>query len=64
MTTVSQSFYDDNLPKIHLLNELLDVEAANGQNVPYSGFIEVDITFPKNCFDSETTVPSLALVSP
>ena len=32
--------------------------------LPYSGFIEVDITFPKNCFGSKTTVPTLALVVP
>ena len=55
VTTVSQSFYEDNLPnlEIHPLNELLEVEAANCQTVPYSGFIEVDITFPKNCFGSQ-----------
>ena len=66
VTTVSQSFYEDNLPnlEIHPLNELLEVEAANGQTVPYSGFIEVDITFPKNCFGSKTTVPMLTLVVP
>ena len=66
VTTVSQSFHESNLSnlKIHPLNELLEVEAANGQAVPYSGFIEVDITFPKSCFGSEITVPSLALVVP
>ena len=64
--TVSQSFHESNLSnlKIHPLNELLEVEAANGQAVPYSGFIEVDITFPKSCFGSEITVPTLALVIP
>uniref|UniRef100_A0A3B3SGH8 Gypsy retrotransposon integrase-like protein 1 n=1 Tax=Paramormyrops kingsleyae TaxID=1676925 RepID=A0A3B3SGH8_9TELE len=66
VTTVSQSFYEDNLPhlSIHPLDELLEVEAANGQTVPYSGFIEVDITFPKSCFGSEITVSTLALVVP
>ena len=63
---MSESFYENNLfnLEIHPLNELLEVEAANGQTVPYSGFIEVDITFPKNCFSSEITVPTLALVIP
>ena len=66
VTTVSQSFYENNLHnlEVHPLNELLEVEAANGQTVPYSGFIEVDITFPKNCFGSEINVPTLALVVP
>lgn len=66
VTTVSQSFYEDNLANldIHPLGELLEVEAANGQTVPYSGFIEVDMTFPKNCFGSTLTVPTLALVVP
>lgn len=66
VTTVSQSFYESNLSKfdIHPLNELLEIEAANGQTVPYSGFIEVDITFPKDCFGSEITVSPLVLVVP
>lgn len=66
VTTVPQSFYESNLShlKIHPLNELLEVEAANGQTVPYLGFIEVDITFPKSCFGSEISVPTLALVVP
>lgn len=66
VTTVSQSFYENNLSKfdIHPLTELLEIEAANGQTVPYSGFIEVDITFPKDCFGSEITVSTFALVVP
>ncbi|MCJ8730139.1 hypothetical protein PDJAM_G00180710 [Pangasius djambal] len=66
VTTVSQSFYESNLShlKIHPLNELLEVEAANGQTVPYLGFVEVDITFPKSCFGSEIPVSTLALVVP
>lgn len=66
VTTVSQSFYESDLShlKIHPLNELLEVEAANGQAVPYSGFIEVDITFPKSCFGFEISVSTLALVVP
>lgn len=64
--TVSQSFYEKNLSHLDIypLNELLEVEAANGQTVPYSSFIEVDITFPKQCFGSEITVSTLALVVP
>lgn len=47
-----------------VLNELLEVEAANGQTVPNSGFIEVDMNFPKHCFGSEITVSTFALVVP
>lgn len=66
VTTVSQSFYENNLSNldIHPLNELLEVEAANGQTVPYSGFIEVNIIFPKYCFGSEITTSTFALVVP
>lgn len=50
VTTMSQSFYESNLSMldIHPLNELLEVEAANGQTVPYSGFIEIPILSLKN----------------
>lgn len=66
VTTVSQSFYESNLARfdIHPLSELLEIEAANGKTVPYSGFIEVDITFPQDCFGSEITVSTFALVVP
>lgn len=66
VTRVSQSFYENNLShlEIHPIKDLLEVEAANGENVPYSGYIGVDITFPKNCFGTELTVSSLALIVP
>lgn len=66
VTTVSQTFYENNLSHLELysIHDLLEVEAANGQNVPYSGYIGVDITFPKNCFGTELTVSSLALIVP
>ncbi|CAI5658656.1 unnamed protein product [Oreochromis niloticus] len=61
VTTVSRSFFQADL-EIHPIQDLLEVEAANGQNVPYSGYICVNITFPKNCFGTELTVSSLALI--
>lgn len=66
VTTVSQTFYENNLShlELHSIHDLLEVEAANGQSVPYSGYIGVDITFPKNCFGTELTVSSLALIVP
>lgn len=62
--TVSQSFYESNLSgfDIHPLSELLEIEAANGKTLPYSGFKEVDITFPQDCFGSEITVSNMAPV--
>jgi hypothetical protein len=46
VSTVSHSFYIDNfsdLP-IHPIKELLRIECADGQELPYEGFIEVDLT--------------------
>jgi hypothetical protein len=43
VSTVSHSFYIDNfsdLP-IHPIKELLRIECADGQELPYEGFIEV-----------------------
>jgi hypothetical protein len=45
-TSVSHSFYIDHfsdLP-IHPIKELLRIECADGQELPYEGFIEVDLT--------------------
>ena len=46
VSTVSHSFYIDNfsdLP-IHPIKELLRIECTDGQELPYEGFIEVDLT--------------------
>lgn len=66
VTTISQSFYEQNLSnlKVHSLNNLLEVEAANGQTVPYLGYIEADITFPKDFLGTEIEVSTLALIVP
>lgn len=66
VTTISQSFHEGNLSTldIHPLNELREIEAANGQTAPYSGFVEIDITLLQDCFGSEITVSTFALVVP
>lgn len=68
VTTISQSFYDKNLSDqhIHSLNNspLLEVESANGQSVPYLGYVEVTITFPKDFVGVDIEVPTLALIVP
>lgn len=66
MTTVAKSFYDQYLPEqqINPLYNLLEVEGANGQPVPYLGYVEVTIIFPKQFLGAECEVPTLALVVP
>ncbi|KAJ8387992.1 hypothetical protein AAFF_G00147830 [Aldrovandia affinis] len=46
------------------LNNLLDIEGANGQAVPYLGYVEVNFTFPEDFLGAEMEVPTLALVVP
>lgn len=66
VTTVPQSFYEahlhDNILKP--LENLLEVEGANGQAVPYLGYIELAVKFPKEFVGVEVDVPTLALVVP
>lgn len=66
VTTVAHSFYKDYLldQPIHPINQLLAVEGANGQLVPYLGYIEVCIKFPKEFISSEPEIYTLALVVP
>ncbi len=66
VTTITQSFYNKNLgdQKIYPLDNLLEVESANGQNVPYLGYVEVTITFPRDFVGIRMEVPTLALVIP
>lgn len=42
----------------------LEVEGANGQAVPYLGYVEIDVKFPKVLFKTEPSIPTLALVVP
>ncbi|KAI5618057.1 hypothetical protein C0J50_22646 [Silurus asotus] len=66
VTTISQSFYEQNLPGLSItsLNNLLEVQAANGQSVPYLGYVEVKVTFPRDFLGSDVEVSTLALVIP
>lgn len=66
VTTITKSFYNDNLynQPIRSLNDLLEVEGANGQNVPYLGYVELTITFPKDFVGVDTEVLTLALIVP
>ena len=64
VTTIPQSFYKNQLSRypMKLLNDLLEVEGANGQAVPYLGYVELSLTFPQEFLGTETEVPTLALV--
>lgn len=70
MTTIPLSFFQTHLSHHSLksLDELLDVElqveGANGEAVPYLGYVELNLTFPEEFFGKETEVPTLVLVVP
>lgn len=66
VTTVTKSYYDQYLSEqqIEPLHDLLEVEGANGQLVPYLGYVEIGITFPKDFLGAELEVKTLALVVP
>lgn len=66
VTTVPQSFYQQHLSEYEIkpLFDLLEVQGANGQCVPYLGYIELNVTFPKEFLGMEIEVPTLALVVP
>ncbi len=65
VTTVPWSFYEEHLSYCPLksLDELLQVEGANGQTVPYLGYVELTLKFPRQFLGIETEVPTLALAS-
>ena len=48
VSTISHTYYHSNLTDIPLLhmNELLDIECADGKQLPYEGYIETAITLP------------------
>ncbi|XP_039884477.1 uncharacterized protein LOC120731507 [Simochromis diagramma] len=66
VTTIPQSFYEQHMSvqNIKPLYDLLEVEGANGQAVPYLGYIETTVTFPKEFLGMSVEVPTLALIVP
>lgn len=66
VTTVPLTFYEQHLSDLttHPLGDLLDVEGANGQSVPYLGYIELSLIFPKDFVGTDLEVQTLALVIP
>lgn len=64
VTTIPVSFYNQSLSD-HLvkpLYDLLQVEGATGQSVPYLGYVEMTIGFHKEFLGEEFDVPTLALI--
>lgn len=66
VTTIPMSYYERYLSRhpMKSLEHLLEVEGANGQAVPYLGYVEVNLKFPKDFLGMEAEVPTLALIVP
>lgn len=66
VTTIPVSFYNQSLSDhpVKPLYNLLQVEGAAGQSVPYLGYVEMTIGFHKEFLGEEIDVPTLALVVP
>lgn len=66
VTTISMTFYQDHLSNFSIkpTSDLLEVEGANGQTVPYLGYVETNIKFPKNFLETEPEILTLALIVP
>ncbi|KAK7881018.1 hypothetical protein WMY93_030607 [Mugilogobius chulae] len=66
VTTIPVSFYNEHLQEqpIQPLHDLLQVEGAAGQAVPYLGYVELSIKFPRDFVGEEQDISTLALVVP
>ena len=66
VTTISQSFHAKYLQEhpLQSLGKLLKVEGASGQAIPYLGYIEIDISFPKEVSGQVESHSVLALIVP
>lgn len=66
VTTVSLSFYNKHLSTqlIEPLEHLIEVKGANGQSVPYLGYVKINVRLPKELMNSKDAVTTLALVVP
>lgn len=49
---------------MHPVSDILEVEGATGDLVPYAGCVQLNIQFPKEFISSEPQVETLALVVP
>ena len=62
VSTICQGMYDQHFSNIPIksVQEMLNIEGANGQSLPYSGYIEVSLNIPK----VKEPLPCLLLVVP
>lgn len=66
VSIISESFYSRYLSHRELfsIKEVLDIEGAAGQKVPYVGYIEAKVQFPESACGTDKCFNILALVSP
>ncbi|XP_061895853.1 uncharacterized protein LOC133645081 isoform X1 [Entelurus aequoreus] len=66
VTTIPVSFYNQHFADqpVKPLRDLLQVEGAAGQVVPYLGYVEMVVTFPREFLGADFDVSTLALVVP
>ena len=64
--TVSHSFYVENLSHICLqpVVSFVEITGANNHSVPYLGYIDADVTFPRDENGSSHTYSTIVLVVP
>lgn len=66
VTTVSEGFYEEYLSNcpIQQIDDILKVEGANGQEVPFLGYLQTNISFPEHTSGLHEQVDALVLVVP
>ncbi|KAL7824273.1 hypothetical protein SRHO_G00342580 [Serrasalmus rhombeus] len=66
VSIIAQSFYLQHLSHRELcpVSDLLHIEGAAGQTVPYLGYVEVEVQFPKSVCGTGKRFNILALISP
>ena len=65
VSLVTETFYNNNLSNIEIkpVGEILNIECADGESLPYKGYIEIDIRVESG-LPSLKTLPCLFLVTP
>ena len=63
---MSLSFYNRYLSDhtIHPVTDLLEIEGASGQSVPYLGYVKVTLQFPKEFIVTQPEKETLVLIVP
>lgn len=58
VNTVFQSFYNEHLSDqtIHSVSDILEIEGANGQTVPFAGYVHLTVQFPEEFISSQPEI--------